>query len=434
MRTRREEVRAAMAVVARLRDHGVPIRDIVVVARDLDPYEEPLRRAAVRRGLIPTFWTQCRLSETRLFRLLEAVCTLLATPTPDRDTFFAPLELGWVPPEPDDGATWPILATTVTATTDAAPETSMSVEDWYACLARASWADQRIVTFAEWVAIHSGGRPTTGTDLETGSETRADSETHAGSKTQGGAETDTGSGLEPTPDAVERVLGGLVERYQEWVLPHDRATDGPALLRTETASRAVVRLGSLVAQVRRKYARRRREGQIASSWEAVAGLCRSIAQQRPGRREHANARALDIFETNDVWAREVPYVVAVGCVDGVWPSSSASTVPRELQQAIIDGVEPARRLLPRIVWANGRDRDQFVETVQAATRGLVFTRYTHDHDGVPQERSPLLDHLDVESVRRAARRRLVSADPELPDAIRRMLPGDDQPSSRGMTA
>jgi len=40
--TRRDEARSAMAVAAALRDSGVPVRDIAVAVRDLDPYEEPL--------------------------------------------------------------------------------------------------------------------------------------------------------------------------------------------------------------------------------------------------------------------------------------------------------------------------------------------------------------------------------------------------------
>ena len=99
--TRHEEARAAMAVVAELREGGVPVRDIVVVARDLDTYEEPLTRAAIRYGVTPVFWTQIRLTQTRPFRLLMAICELFATPEPDRDDLFTPLELGWTPRSPN---------------------------------------------------------------------------------------------------------------------------------------------------------------------------------------------------------------------------------------------------------------------------------------------------------------------------------------------
>jgi len=58
--TRRDEARSAMAVAAALRDSGVPVRDIAVAVRDLDPYEEPLFRAAIQCGIAPVFWTQLR--------------------------------------------------------------------------------------------------------------------------------------------------------------------------------------------------------------------------------------------------------------------------------------------------------------------------------------------------------------------------------------
>lgn len=70
--TRREEARAAMALVAALVDCGISPSDVTVVVRDIDPYEEPLTRAARRYGVTPTFWTQLRLKRTLLYQLTVA--------------------------------------------------------------------------------------------------------------------------------------------------------------------------------------------------------------------------------------------------------------------------------------------------------------------------------------------------------------------------
>jgi len=96
--TRRDEARSAMAVAAALRDSGVPVRDIAVAVRDLDPYEEPLFRAALQYGIAPVFWTQLRVTRTRPYALVESVCGALAGDTVDRETLLRPLELRWSPP------------------------------------------------------------------------------------------------------------------------------------------------------------------------------------------------------------------------------------------------------------------------------------------------------------------------------------------------
>ncbi|PGF17203.1 hypothetical protein CP556_14540 [Natrinema sp. CBA1119] len=380
--TRRAETRAVMAVVAELRAHGVPVRDIVVVARDLERYEEPLTRAAVRYGITPVFWTQIDLVTSRPYRLVIALCELIAASNPARDVLFRPLELGWVPQ--DSGDEWPVPAETVVELYHETPCGSRSVEAWQSLLQDAAWADPRIIEFVEWVVTSPN----------------------------------------PSPETVADVLGGVVASYRESVLPQQQATDSPALLETETAARAVVRMETLVEQVESKYAQRVADGWSDESWVTVAGICESLATQRPGRREHANALALDILEANDIWARKIPFVIAVGLVDGEWPRQRGSVVPAEFQHAILAGNGPAKRLSPQTAWMDGRDHDHFLDTVQAATTGLIVTRHSHDAERNRQFRSPLLDSLDVEPISTAARRRLLSTERALPDVIRSMLPGE----------
>ena len=69
--TRREEARAVMATIREVRDRGVDVRDIVVVARDLDPYEQPLTRAAIQYGVTPVFWTQLRVTRTEPYAVMS---------------------------------------------------------------------------------------------------------------------------------------------------------------------------------------------------------------------------------------------------------------------------------------------------------------------------------------------------------------------------
>jgi ATP-dependent helicase/nuclease subunit B len=380
--TRYQEARAAMAVVATLREHGVPVRDIVVVARDLDGYEEPIARAAIRQGVTPVFWTQIDLVETELYRLIVSLCELFGEAEPDSEVLLRPLELGWTPKEATDE--WPLPAEVLAEASHRLPGDLRPIHAWNSLLEEARWTDRRVAEYVEWLARTP----------------------------------------EPTPTTVAAVLGGVVDSYRETVLPERQAADSPALLETEMAARATVRMETLVERVESKYIQRLSDGWTNESWIAVQGMCESLARQRPGRREHANARALDILEANDIWAREIPYVVIVGLVDGEWPIRAESTVPPELQHTLLVGDGPAGRLAPRTAWHSGRDLDQFCDTIAAATRGIIVTRHALDVDGHQQSRSPLLDHIDTELVDRDSRQQLLSTDRALPSQIESMLPDD----------
>jgi len=302
--TRRDEARSAMAVAAALRDSGVPVRDIAVAVRDLDPYEEPLFRAALQYGIAPVFWTQLRVTRTRPYALVESVCGALAGDTVDRETLLRPLELRWSPPGSGGSsgsapppAEWPIEPAAVHRARIMLPNGPRSIPEWIEVIDSTDGADDRIRRFAEWIAAAPP--------------------------------------LEPV--SVASLLGEVVEGYAERGLPETKVADSPALLDTETDARAIVRVRTLVRQLRHKFADRLEEDAIERSWADVADLAGVIATQRPGRREHSNARALDVFEANDIWALDVPYVIGVGMTAEEWPQPSRSPLPPEFQEAIRPG-------------------------------------------------------------------------------------------------
>lgn len=378
--TRREEARTVMAAVASLRGSGVPVRDIAVVVRDLDTYEEPLYRAAIQYGVTPVFWTQLRVTQTRPYALVESVCGVLGSDELTPAEYCRPLEYRWCPQSSTSGA-WPVGPGVIQESVEQLPNEQRTVGEWYDELEANPDIDERLVTYAEWLDECP----------------------------------------DPAPEAVENVLTGVVETYEELGLAVSKGNDSPSLVETERDARAVVRVQTLVGQLRHKYADRLNEGTVDRSWSSVAELSQLIATQRPGRREHSNARAVDIFESNDVWLVDVPYVIAVGLVDGEWPQQTQSVIAPELQEAILRGDGRVGTLAPRTAWTTGRDRDQFDDTLRAARTGLIVTRHTESPTGEERRPSPLLRHLNTDLVPSDERRRLVSSERELPDVVRAML-------------
>ncbi|MBX0325690.1 hypothetical protein EGH21_21980 [Halomicroarcula sp. F13] len=379
-RTRRAEARSVMALVAALRERGVPVRDLALVVRDLDTYEEPLFRAAMQYGVTPVFWTQLRVTRTRPYALVESVCDALAAERVDRRTLLRPLEHRWTPPA---GASeeWPVEPATVQRARAALPDGARTVTEWEAVVT-ASDADERVAAFVQWLD----------------------------------------EAPEPDPAAVSSVLGRVVEAYADHALPETKAADTPALLETETEARAVVRVRTLVKQLRGKFAERLEDGTVDRSWADVAELASVVATQRPGRREHSNARAVDVLEANDVWALDVPYVVALGLTADEWPRATESTLPPEFQEAVLRGAGETSTLAPSAAWTDGRDRDHFADTLRAAATGVVLTRHTETTGGETVHPSPFLDRLDTDAVPTAQIQRLRSSERTLPERIRALLP------------
>ena len=380
--TRRTEARTVMAAVAALTEHSVPIRDIAVVVRDLDPYEEPLFRAAIQYEIAPVFWTQLRVTQTRPYALLEAICDLLDADQIERETLVRPLELRWAPPG-GDTEHWPIDPATLERVRRQLPAEPRSLSAWAAVIGSTTGLDSRLGRYAEWLT----SRPT------------------------------------PSPAAVAATLGDAIEGYADTGLERTLESDSPARLDTENDARAVVRVRTLIEQLRLKFGDRLEAGQVDRSWSAVADLASVIATQRPGRREHSNARALDVLEANDIWALDIPYVLAVGLTADQWPRPTDSVLPPEFHEAVLRGDGAAGTLAPQPAWVGGRDRDQFIDTLAAARRCVIITRHTRTRDGTAKPPSPLLDDVDTDRVTDAQRRRLVAADPTLPPSLREHVVG-----------
>ena len=366
-----DESRAAFTVVDRLLDSGIPKREILVVASTLQDYEPDLARAAIRRGLTPTFWTQLDLENTQLYRLLHGTVKLLGenrfhTAT-DLQTILA---MGWTPPNPDEDA-WPVTQLeAVNAFEGITPNSVESLAQWHTEFASRENADQ-VLTLLNWL----------------------------------------GRDHSPAPQTVEAVLSGLVERYREYVLPTVMDDDGPALLDTETAARTTVRMETLVKQVAAKYRARRSSARMAAAWTNVASLIESVASQAPGRREHANALAIDVMEPNDVWPQKSKYVIVLGLVEGEWPSPADSQVPAELRDAINGGHEGAEAIVPRPSWTGGRAVDQFAEVLDAATDGVLLLRHTQTVEGEGVPPSSLLDMVPTSTAAEHEREALLRDTP-----------------------
>ena len=387
--TRREEARAVMATISELRDRGVDVRDIVVVARDLDPYEQPLTRAAIQYGVTPVFWTQLRVTRTEPYALIAALCTLFGAGDVAATTLLEPVAQRWAPPT--DTASWPLEQSTIQAALEALPSGHRSIAEWAETI-QTHTTDERLTTYCDWLLSHAE--------------------------------------REPTPETVGTVLGASIDAYRETSVPARKQADSPALMATETAARATVRVTRLVKQVSHKYDEWLADGTVSRSWDAVQELCELLATQRPGRREHSNAWAIDIMEANDVWALSVPFVIAVGATAVEWPAQIDSVVPTELQESVLAGAGETDIVAPRTAWGNGRDRDHFADAMRAAERGVIVTRYTQTADGGVVYPSPFLASLEMETVSEQARTQLVSTTPQLPEPIAALLP----PSGESDTA
>jgi ATP-dependent helicase/nuclease subunit B len=369
-----------MALVAALRKRAIPIRDIAVVVRDLETYEEPLFRAALQYGVTPVFWTQLRVTRTRPFALIQAVCDALEYDEIEKQILLQPLEHRWTPPE-TNSQMWPIESKTVQETRATLPNGARSYHEWSEIIAENDDIDARIKTFVQWLD-----------DIP-----------------------------EPDPSTVESVLDDVIEAYADCGLPETKVADSPALLETEREARAVIRVRTLVGQLRHKFADRLNDETVEQSWGDVAELATLIATQRPGRREHSNARALDVLEANDVWALDIPYVIAVGLTASEWPQETDSTTPPEFEEAVLQGSSEASALAPDTSWTDGRDRDHFADTLRSAATGLVVTRHTETTSGESVHPSPFLEFLNTELISDKELQNLLSPEQTLPGPIQAMM-------------
>lgn len=410
--TRHDEARAAMALVAALVDRGISPSDVTVVVRDVDPYEEPLTRAARRYEVTPTFWTQLRLKRTLPYQLTVATIGALTAaeavdngeemPTDsesvslDIEPLLAPLKFEWCPPAAADAASsypndtgWPIDQRTVAMTCETAAGETGSPSEWRHQLAEAG-VDDRVLTYGDWLA----DQPTS-----------------------------------PTADELTGVLLPILETYREVVLPERHAADDTTLTETARTARALARLAGgdgaseegLVGECAGKYADWLADGYAKRSWATVAELVDTIATTVPGRREYATARSVDVMEANDTWGLNLPYVIAVGLVDGEWPRPPESCFPAAIRERLRGTEGPASGLRSRSGWTAGRELDQFIDTLRAASKGLVLTRFQRDADGVETLPSPYLVALNAPELACEAVDKLAGPDRVLPGELDAML-------------
>jgi len=249
--TRRDEARSAMAVAAALRDSGVPVRDIAVAVRDLDPYEEPLFRAAPSTDRTGVLDAAPRDPDPPVRPRRISVRGAGRGHRGPRDTAASARTpvvaagIGWFvglsSPRRRNGRSslrrYTGQGSCSRTGHDRSPSGSRVIDS-------TDGADDRIRRFAEWIAA-----------ARRWSRSRS-------------------------PRCSARWWRGYAERG----LPETKVADSPALLDTETDARAIVRVRTLVRQLRHKFADRLEEDAIERSWADVADLAGVIATQRPGRR------------------------------------------------------------------------------------------------------------------------------------------------------
>ncbi|WP_435116255.1 hypothetical protein [Halolamina sp. C58] len=382
------EARLAAGVVAAHLRNGVSPSDLLVVARDAAEYERPLRRAMGRQGVNVAVWAQLPVERTIPYRQFAATCAVLAADELGVERLLEPLEFHWVPPAIDDTAAWPL------STADIGELRAALTADSEAQRSLGGWAD-RLTAVVDDGEIDRGRARPLRTFLDWADE-------------QPGT---------PEPAAIHDTFEPLVEAGREFALPAVFADDSSDLARTSRYARALSRIEELLTDTRAKYREWLDAGDVPRSWLAVADLAERVVTTRPGRREHANAAAVDVIDATDAWLREAPHVVGVGLVDGVWPRRVESVFPEALRQAVVAGDSAAaRRLAVPGRWTAAREADHLASGLGAATETLCCTRYRRDREGTARERSPLLAGVSTRQVDEPAAQSLLTAG-TLPDAL-----------------
>jgi ATP-dependent helicase/nuclease subunit B len=425
--TREQEARAAMAITDQLLSAGVSPSDIVMTTRTATTYETALKRAARQYGRKVSIWTQLELKQTTPYRLLTTLCDLLSvvhddvsgtSTTTSSTPVSVPYDLleqaiaaEWIPPSGYQSAsgsyTWEPL-----------PNPRIQIPDDTA----ESWPGEAL-TLDEWELVLNA-------TPDAGSAT---------ARLQSLLTWLDDQPAEPTPRDIREALIPVFEAYCDVVLQTYPERDDAALTATLEAARAADRVvdmaghdhgDGLIAQVARKYADWLSRGQLTQSWSNVTYLAETIASVTPGRREHAHGGVVDVLDATNAWLRDVPFVIALGCVDGEWPQTAGGILPAEVRARIQANETVAAKCLPsREQWSTARDYDHWADAVGMASQHLICTRYERVSDGTTAHRSPLLDTLETASVRGQEVTALLSTSQVFPDLLESALSAAPQFSS-----
>lgn len=364
--SRPDEARRVIDVVVHYLRDGGSVSDVAVVAPDLSTYEAPLTDAAAEYDLPTAVWTQLPLTDTLPYRLVSSLCGVLDQTPSTLDEFLEPIEYQWLPPSDQRGenTTGPLPPETHSTIRSALQAEKESTVDRPV----SAWCDRAesvestplLVEYAEWIRNHRHGGAPSGTQ-------------------------------------VVAALTPILDAYEETVLPKRKEQDDATLSRTAQTARAVVRMQDLVEEVRDKYETRVADG-MEPSWRQVHRLAETIGGLRAGRREHANARAIDVIDANDMWAMSRKVVIAVGLRQNGWIERPRGVLPAELRDRIVAGEGDVSALGFRAAYSDARVRDHFEDTIAAAEDTLVLTRPQTDTDGTDLPRSPLLAMVDSVTV------------------------------------
>lgn len=382
-KTPRAEARTAVTLVSQLIEQGTPVREIAIVVRTADQYVTSLKRASQRWDLPLTIWTQLPLTDTAPYRGCRGLIDLLDTETTAVTVteLLAPLEAGWVPESAPSEQSWPIDPAIIREWDYAAPEGRHKLGMWRD---KTEWrdADPRVTTYVEWLDTQP---------------------------------------VAPDPVAAAKVLRSVLEGYKTTVVPEINAADDPTQYRTIRISRAVARLEELLPRLTEKYGAWLDAKRAPQRWTTVGRLIELFATQVPGRREHANARAVDVLEASDLWERSYDYVIVLGLTEGVWPPEQTQPLPNELCDAILRGTDGVAAVVPQMSWFNHQDRDMFIETVTAAETAAFLSYHTVDKNGTDREPSSLLNAVSSTELDVATIRKLRDPDASLPDALTKII-------------
>ncbi|WP_197092951.1 PD-(D/E)XK nuclease family protein [Haloferax gibbonsii] len=380
--TRREEARIAMALVAGLLDEGISPSDIIVAARDADKYEQPLSHAADIYGHELSVWTQLPLTQTLPYKLLISTVRLLDAERVDAQTLCEPLLFGWASPKDADASSISYDAVTA-ARREFADEPPQSLTAWTETLGDTSLP--QLTQLVEWACQCPKS---------------------------------------PSANEIRDVLLPLLDSYRETVLTDVSVHDSDSFSEIARTARALTRTETLVGELATKYREWVAREHASASWGSLVELADAIATVRPGRREHANATAIDVLDATDTWLRKAPYVIAMGLVDGEWPQPTDGVFPAALRDAVVAGdTSDARTLGIQESWTSERERDHFDDAVTTATELLVCTRFETDLEGARYERSPYLTTLAPIQIGHEETQNLLSQECLLPPSIRHIVEG-----------